>query len=54
MEKKLTKLMKASSRSLRDEAWALLAIRRHLSNRRLRDELTVRAFALVQLAAQLD
>ena len=54
MEEQLAKTLKPSPANLRDEAWGLLEMQRHVSDRRLKKELSVRAFALAQLAAQLE
>jgi hypothetical protein len=39
---------------LRDEAWALLAMRESASDPRVKKELATRAFELAQSAARLD
>ena len=54
MEENVAKIRKASLANLRDEAWALLAMRRLISDRRVKSELAVRAFELAQLAARLE
>ena len=54
LETPLSRTLRPSAVDLRDEAWALLAIRESASDPRIRRDLATRAFELAQSAARLD
>jgi hypothetical protein len=50
----MTPTLRPSAVELREEAWALLAMRERASDPRNRRDLAMRAFELAQSAARLD
>jgi len=54
VETPLSRTLRPSTVDLRDEAWALLAMRESASDPQIRKDLAMRAFELAQSVARLD